>query len=328
MTAASSDARLKRHGRPRHAKPRKPLIALPGNGIPSIVALAAAAGLAATMMGSAGQASSMAGDIGASMVSARTPPSFSQVSRSSIRKALEDTPSASRNVDGASTSAPVSSINEARSSLNGTLKAAQKLYDDSAGKVADENTRTTLKTSMDDARTMMSRSTLKSEIKGLADRETAVKSAEDAVNASMQAKSKADADQAKAAAAAAMAAGAITSGNTANPGSGGYGRPVKSAPSGEIQQYAHEAMKRFGWGDDQWDSLNFIITNESGWNQNAMNSSSGAKGLFQCLGHKDCDTDTYMSDYKEQIDWGLRYIANRYGTPNAAADYWRAHGSY
>ena len=129
-------------------------------------------------------------------------------------------------------------------------------------------------------------------------------------------------------AAAAMAAAAITGGNTADPGSGGYGRPVKSAPSGEIQQYAHEAMKRFGWGDDQWDSLNFIITNESGWNQNAMNSSSGAKGLFQCLGHKDCDTDTYMSDYKEQIDWGLRYIANRYGTPNAAADYWRAHGSY
>lgn len=328
MTAASSDAGLKRHGRPRHAKPRRNPVAVFGDGIPTMMAVATVAALSAAMIGGSGQAESRAEDIGASMVSARTPPSFSQVSRSSVRKALEDTPSAARDMNSAGTSAPASSINDARRSLSGTLQSAQKLYDDSAGKVADENTRTTLKASMDDARTMMSRSTLKSEIKGLADRETAVKSAEDAVNASMQAKSKADDDQAKAAAAAAMAAGAITGGNTANPGSGGYGRPVKSAPSGEIQQYAHEAMKRFGWGDDQWDSLNFIITNESGWNQNAMNSSSGAKGLFQCLGHKDCDTDTYMSDYKEQIDWGLRYIANRYGTPNAAADYWRAHGSY
>lgn len=292
------------------------------------MAVATVAALSAAMIGGSGQAESRAEDIGASMVSARTPPSFSQVSRNSVRKALEDTPSAARDMNSAGTPAPASSINDARRSLSGTLQSAQKLYDDSAGKVADENTRTTLKTSMDDARTMMTRSTLKSEIKGLADRETAVKSAEDAVNASMQAKSKADDDQAKAAAAAAMAAGAITGGNTANQGPGGYGRPVKSAPSGEIQQYAHEAMKRFGWGDDQWDSLNFIISNESGWNQNAMNSSSGAKGLFQCLGHKDCDTDTYMSDYKEQIDWGLRYIANRYGTPNAAANYWRAHGSY
>lgn len=299
-----------------------------GDGIPTMMAVATVAALSAAMIGGSGQAESRAEDIGASMVSARTPPSFSQVSRSSVRKALEDTPPAARDMNSAGTSAPASSINDARRSLSGALQSAQKLYDDSAGKVADENTRTTLKTSMDDARTMMSRSTLKSEIKGLADRETAVKSAVDAVNASMQAKSKADDDQAKAAAAAAMAAGAITGGNTASQGSGGYGRPVKSAPSGEIQQYAHEAMKRFGWGDDQWDSLNFIITNESGWNQTAMNSSSGAKGLFQCLGHKDCDTETYMSDYKEQIDWGLRYIANRYGTPNAAADYWRAHGSY
>lgn len=326
MTAASSDARLKRHGRPRHAKPRKPLIALPGNGIPGIMALVAAAGLAATMISGAGQASSMAGDIGASMVSARTPPSFSQVSRNNVRKALEDNRPASLDGTDASTSAPASSINEARRNLSGTLRDAQKLYDDSAGKAADENTRTALKTSMDDARTMMSRSTLKSEIKGLTDREATVKSAEDAVKASMQAKSKADDDQAKAAAAAALAAGAGSGDD--NGKAGGYGKPVKSAPSGEIQQYAHDAMKKFGWGDDQWDSLNFIVTNESGWDQTAMNKSSGAKGLFQCLGHKDCDTDTYMSDYKEQVDWGLHYIARRYGTPKAAADYWRAHGSY
>lgn len=290
------------------------------------MAVAAVAGLAATMISGSGQAGGRAEDIGASIISARIPPSFSQVSRNSVRKALEDTPSAARDMNSAGTSAPESSINDARHSLSGTLQSAQKLYDDSAGKVADENTRTALGSSMDDARTMMSRSTLKSEAKGLTDREATVKAAMDAVKASMQAKSKADDDQAKAAAAAALAAGAGSDDSNGN--KGGYGKPVKSAPSGEIQQYAHDAMRKFGWDDDQWDSLNFIITNESGWDQTAMNRSSGAKGLFQCLGHKDCDTDTYMSDYKEQVDWGLRYIARRYGTPKAAADYWRAHGSY
>lgn len=323
MTVASSDARMKRHGKPRHAKPRRNPIVVFGNGIPTMMAVAAVAGLAATMISGSGQAGGRAEDIGASIISARIPPSFSQVSRNSVRKALEGAPSATRDAEGA---VPESAINKARQSLIGTLRDAQKLYDDSAGKVADENTRTALGSSMDDARTMMSRSTLKSEAEGLTDREATVKAAMDAVKASMQAKSKADDDQAKAAAAAALAAGAGSDGSNGN--KGGYGKPVKSAPSGEIQQYAHDAMKKFGWDDDQWDSLNFIITNESGWDQTAMNKSSGAKGLFQCLGHKDCDTDTYMSDYKEQVDWGLRYIARRYGTPKAAADYWRAHGSY
>jgi hypothetical protein len=69
---------------------------------------------------------------------------------------------------------------------------------------------------------------------------------------------------------------------------------------------------------------------ESGWNPNAVNQSSGAYGIPQALGH---GHPYNLGDYVAQIDWGLSYIASRYGTPAAAeahelADHWYDDGGY
>ncbi len=78
------------------------------------------------------------------------------------------------------------------------------------------------------------------------------------------------------------------------------------------------------WGEDHWESFDAIITRESGWNPNARNASSGACGLPQALpcakmGGMEVDT---------QIRWVIRYIEGRYGSPNGAWSFWKAHHWY
>lgn len=78
------------------------------------------------------------------------------------------------------------------------------------------------------------------------------------------------------------------------------------------------------FGDQHWDALYNIIVRESGWNINAINRSSGACGLFQAL---PCSKMGGM-EVNNQLNWGLSYIANRYGTPTGAWKFWQAHGWY
>jgi hypothetical protein len=54
---------------------------------------------------------------------------------------------------------------------------------------------------------------------------------------------------------------------------------------------------------------------ESGWNPWAVNPSSGAYGIPQSLGH---GHPYDLGDYVAQIQWGLAYIRDRYGSPAAA----------
>lgn len=106
------------------------------------------------------------------------------------------------------------------------------------------------------------------------------------------------------------------------------GDPGKAG--GSAKDYANSQLAKFGWGGDQWASLERLWQRESSWNPNAVNKSSGAYGIPQALpsaqGHP-----YELGDYASQINWGLRYIANRYGSPNAAwaheqAQNWYAKG--
>jgi hypothetical protein len=81
----------------------------------------------------------------------------------------------------------------------------------------------------------------------------------------------------------------------------------------------------YGWGMDQWDPLDKLIQAESGWNPNAVNKSSGAWGLFQFLG---ADKGPRTSDVGEQIQRGFAYIAQRYGSPAGAWNFWQGHHWY
>ncbi|WP_329278288.1 transglycosylase SLT domain-containing protein [Streptomyces sp. NBC_00691] len=80
----------------------------------------------------------------------------------------------------------------------------------------------------------------------------------------------------------------------------------------------------------QYSSFSKIVSHESGWNHKATNSSSGAYGLVQALPAS--KMSSAGSDWKTnpatQIKWGLNYMNERYGSPNAAWAFWQANGWY
>ena len=89
---------------------------------------------------------------------------------------------------------------------------------------------------------------------------------------------------------------------------------------GEIQSYAHQLVREYGWSEDDYNALVLLWYRESSWNPNAVNKSSGACGIPQanpCSKMSEEGTD-YRTNYKTQVRWGLKYIKRRYGTPSEA----------
>lgn len=129
------------------------------------------------------------------------------------------------------------------------------------------------------------------------------------LKAAQEAKAKADAE----AAAQAASAPAVTK----------PAAPMAVAPLGDVKAIAY-AMVCAKWGCDQWNYVDYIVGRESGWNPNALNPSSGACGLFQAL---PC-SKMGGTDINTQLNWGMGYIAGRYGTPAGAYAFWQAHHWY
>ena len=69
---------------------------------------------------------------------------------------------------------------------------------------------------------------------------------------------------------------------------------------------------------------------ESGWNPNCHNSNSGAHGIPQSLpaSKMASEGNDYYTNGYTQIRWGLKYILNRYGTPENAWFYFQKHYWY
>jgi SLT domain-containing protein len=69
---------------------------------------------------------------------------------------------------------------------------------------------------------------------------------------------------------------------------------------------------------------------ESGWRTNALNASSGAYGIPQSLPAS--KMASAGSDWKTnpatQIEWGLKYIRSRYGSPGGAYNAWQARSPH
>lgn len=94
---------------------------------------------------------------------------------------------------------------------------------------------------------------------------------------------------------------------------------VHASPE-NAKKYAREHLKDHGWNDLEFIPLENLWTRESSWQWNATNQSSGAYGIPQSLpGSKMASAG---QDWKDnaytQIDWGLDYIAKRYGSPSKA----------
>ena len=75
-----------------------------------------------------------------------------------------------------------------------------------------------------------------------------------------------------------------------------------------------------GWGEGQFACLDRLWMRESGWRWNARNPSSGAYGIPQALAASKMASagSDWRTNPATQIEWGLDYIADRYGTPCAA----------
>ncbi|HVL61157.1 MAG TPA: hypothetical protein VM430_07085 [Microbacterium sp.] len=115
-------------------------------------------------------------------------------------------------------------------------------------------------------------------------------------------------------------------------GGGGTSAPppgVVADPAG-ARAYAAGAVARYGWGSAQYDCLVRLWTRESSWRADAYNASSGAYGIPQSLpGSKMASAGAdWRTNAATQIEWGLSYIAGRYGAPCGAWAHSEAYNWY
>ena len=100
-----------------------------------------------------------------------------------------------------------------------------------------------------------------------------------------------------------------------------------SSPRGIAQAMMSE---RYGWSAGEFSCLSALWERESSWDVHASNATSGAYGIPQALpGGK---MSGYGSDWESnpvtQIQWGLAYIRDSYGTPCGAWSTFQSKGWY
>ena len=102
-----------------------------------------------------------------------------------------------------------------------------------------------------------------------------------------------------------------------------------SNPTGN-KAIARDMAAARGWGGDQWNCLHSLWVKESGFNHLAQNPSSGAYGIPQSLPGSKMATvaGDWRTNPRTQIQWGLNYIAGRYGTPCSAWNHSQAVNWY
>ncbi|MDQ0825663.1 hypothetical protein QFZ60_001836 [Arthrobacter sp. B2I5] len=101
---------------------------------------------------------------------------------------------------------------------------------------------------------------------------------------------------------------------------------VPSVPGGAVndpagaKSYASGRPAAFGWGQDQFLCLARLWTKESNWLTTATNAWSGAYGIARALppGKYASAGSDWLTSYGTQVEWGLGYIRDRYGSPCGA----------
>ena len=112
---------------------------------------------------------------------------------------------------------------------------------------------------------------------------------------------------------------------------GGTSVRTATGTKAEYQAYAKNlCINTYGWTENDFNCLVKLWERESHWNPNAHNKSSGAHGICQALPASKMASEgsDYMTNYKTQIRWGLKYIKNRYGTPSNAWAHSQQKGWY
>jgi len=97
-----------------------------------------------------------------------------------------------------------------------------------------------------------------------------------------------------------------------------------------VRQIAIALLKKFRWSRRQFRYLDELWDRESSWNVYALNPYSGAYGIPQAVpGAKMASAGAnWRTSARTQILWGLEYIKERYGSPEAAWEHELATGWY
>jgi hypothetical protein len=96
------------------------------------------------------------------------------------------------------------------------------------------------------------------------------------------------------------------------------------------QDIAMAMLPQYGWDSSQFGCLDDLWYGESGWDPYAENPYSGAYGIPQALpGSKMAAAGAdWETNPATQIEWGLGYIQDRYGSPCSANDFKLSNGWY
>ncbi|WP_139346678.1 hypothetical protein [Sinomonas mesophila] len=94
--------------------------------------------------------------------------------------------------------------------------------------------------------------------------------------------------------------------------------------------YAASRLAAYGWSQDQMSALEILWTKESGWRTTATNPTSGAYGIVQSLPATKMSSvgADWQTNFRTQIEWGLDYIKERYGSPSNALGFHYANNWY
>jgi len=105
-------------------------------------------------------------------------------------------------------------------------------------------------------------------------------------------------------------------------------RPAKPIVE-PTKQYAQRRVNEV-FGQGQWNAFDEIVRRESGWNYKAINPTSKAWGLPQCLPVSKCVSQypDFKDNPKSQIEWMIQYISDRYKTPKNALYWHNKHNWY
>lgn len=118
--------------------------------------------------------------------------------------------------------------------------------------------------------------------------------------------------------------------DAANGAASAAGVPTGNYSGDDPRALAAPLVSARGWSNGEYQCLLTLWQRESNWNPYAHNASSGAYGIPQSLpGSKMASAGAdWKTNPVTQINWGLGYIANRYGSPCGALGHSNRVGWY
>lgn len=102
------------------------------------------------------------------------------------------------------------------------------------------------------------------------------------------------------------------------------------APAGTSSESPRVIADKMIKSDAQFQCFSEIVERESSWDHTAQNASSGAYGLVQALPATKMATagSDWRTNPETQIEWGLDYMKDRYGSACDAWSFWQANNWY